>query len=181
MITEAVARRYAKGLLGAALEKGEALEPLTEQLTALAEAVDSHAGLEGLLLNPAVEPEKKVAVLNEIAAALGAGEMAQRFIEVLGTNERLDHLRLAVKVFNTMADDELGVVNAEITSPHPLEPGAVEDLKQKLAQAAGRAVRLDVKTDPDLLGGLTTRIGDVVYDGSLRHQLAQMRARITAN
>ncbi|NKB86925.1 MAG: ATP synthase F1 subunit delta [Acidobacteria bacterium] len=181
MINEAVARRYAKGLLGAALDRNEPLEPMVEKLTELAAAVESHSGLELLLLNPAVEPDKKVAVLNEIAATVGAGEMVQRFLTALGQNERLDHLRAAVKVFAAMADDELGVVNAEITSPQPLDEAAVTDLEQKLAQAAGRAVRLDMKTDPDMLGGLTTRIGDVVYDGSLRHQLAQMRARITAN
>ncbi len=181
MINEAIARRYAKGLLGAALEQGEPLEPLVERLSELAAAVDGHAGLELLLLNPAVEAEKKVAVVIEIADTLGASEMARRFLEVLGQNDRLDHLRQAVALFAAMADEHMGIVNAEITSPQPLDETAVEDLKEKLARASGRVVRLNVKTDPDLLGGLTTRIGDVVYDGSLRRQLEQMRERITAN
>lgn len=181
MINEAIARRYAKGLLGAALDQSEPLEPLVEHLGELAAAVDGHAGLELLLLNPAVEAEKKVAVVVEIADTLGAGEMAKRFLQVLGQNERLDHLRQAVALFATMADEHMGIVNAEITSPQPLDNTAVQNLKEKLARASGRVVRLNVKTDPDLLGGLTTRIGDVVYDGSLRHQLEQMRERITAN
>jgi len=181
MINEAIARRYAKGLLGAALEQGEPLEPLLEHLSELAAAVDGHAGLELLLLNPAVEAGKKVAVIVEIADTLGAGEMAKRFLQVMGQNERLDHLRQAVALFATMADEHMGIVNAEITSPRPLDEKAVQDLKENLARASGRVVRLNVKTDPDLLGGLTTRIGDVVYDGSLRHELEQMRERITAN
>jgi F-type H+-transporting ATPase subunit delta len=181
MINEAVSRRYAKGLLGAALDRGEALEPLVAQLADVAAAVSSHPALDALLLNPAIDADRKVDVLVEIANALGAGETATRFLQVLGQNERLDHLREAVNLFSALADEQMGVVNAEITSPQPLDEAAVANLKDKLAQAAGRAVRLDVKTDPDLLGGLTTRIGDVVYDGSLRHQLAQMRARITAN
>lgn len=181
MINETVARRYAKGLLGAALEKGEPLEPLVEHLGALAEAVDGHPGLESLLLNRGVDSEKKLAVLVEIADKLGAGEMAKRFLQVLAQNERCDHLSQTVAVFCTMADEHMGVVNAEITSPQPLDETAVQDLKEKLTRASGRVVRLNVKTDPDLLGGLTTRIGDVVYDGSLRHQLEQMRERITAN
>jgi F-type H+-transporting ATPase subunit delta len=181
MNKEAVARRYAKGLLGAALDKGEALEPLVDQLTALAAAVDEHNGLELLLINPAIDADKKLAVLVEIATVLGAGDTTTRFLQVMGQNERLDHLRHAVSLFSALADEHMGIVNAEITSPQPLDEAAVADLKEKLAQAAGCAVRLDVKTDPDLLGGLTTRIGDVVYDGSLRHQLEQMRERITAN
>jgi F-type H+-transporting ATPase subunit delta len=181
MIKEAVSRRYAKALLGAAIDRKEPLAALTEQVQALAAAVDEHNGLELLLLNPAVENGQKVAVMVEIAEHLGAGETAKRFLQVLGQNERLDHLRQIVALFAVMADQEMGIVNAQITSPHPLDASAVQDLTEKLAQAAGRAVRIDVRTDPDLLGGLTTRIGDVVYDGSLRHQLEQMRERITAN
>jgi len=181
MINEAIARRYAKGLLGAALDTNEPLEPLVEHLGELAAAVDGHDGLESLLLNPAIEGAQKVSVLVEIADTLGAGDMARRFLSVLGQNDRLDHLREVVALFAAMADEHMGVVNAEITSPRPLDATAVEDLKEKLARASGRVVRLNVKTDPELLGGLTTRIGDVVYDGSLRHQLEQMRERITAN
>ena len=181
MINEAVARRYAKALMGAAVDRNEELAPLADQVGALAEAVDGHNGLELLLLNPAVAGADKVAVMVEIADKLGAGDTVKRLLEVLGQNERLDHLRQVATLFTVMADEQMGIVNAVITSPHPLDASAVEDLTKKLAQAAGRAVRLDVRTDPDLLGGLTTRIGDVVYDGSLRHQLEQMRERITAN
>ncbi len=181
MINEAIARRYAKGLLGAALDKSEPLEPLVEHLGELAAAVDGHEGLTALLVDPSIEAEKKVAVLIEIADRLGAGETSRRFLQVLGQNDRLDQLCQTVALFSTMADEHMGIVNAEITSPQPLDETAVQDLKEKLARASGRVVRLNVKTDPDLLGGLTTRIGDVVYDGSLRHQLEQMRERITAN
>ncbi len=181
MTNEAIARRYAKGLLGAALDNGEPLEALVENLGELAAAVDGHSGLEQLLLNPAIEAEKKTAVLIEIAETLGVSATAKRFLQVLGQNERLDRLRQTVALFSAMADEHMGVVNAEITSPQPLDETAVQDLQEKLARASGRVVRLNVKTDPDLLGGLTTRIGDVVYDGSLRHQLEQMRERITAN
>ena len=181
MISAAVARRYAKGLLGVALEKGEELQPLAQQLNDLAAAVDSSGPLEQLLMNPAIESTRKTATLTEILEVLEAGAMLKRFVEVLGQNERLDHLREAAGEFTIMVDDQTGVINAEVTSPTPLDAVAIADLEDKLARASGRAVRLDVKTDPELLGGLTTRIGDVVYDGSLRYQLEQMRQRITAS
>jgi len=181
MISSAVARRYARGLLGAAVDRGEDIEALTAQLREIGATVSEHNGLELLVLNPAVDSDRKGAVLKDIADRLGAGEMAKRFIEVLAHNDRLDHLREAVDAFGTLADEHLGVVNAVITAPLPLDEAAVTTLKDKLAQATGRAVRIEVKTDPELLGGLTTRIGDVVYDGSLRHQLNQMREQIAAS
>lgn len=181
MISSAVARRYARGLLGAAVDRGEDAATLTDRLRELAAAVDEHNGLELLLLNPAVESERKAAVLKDIADLLGAPEMAKRFIDALAHNDRLDHLREAVDAFGLLADEHLGVVNAVITAPHPLDEAAIATLQDKLAQATGRAVRIEVKTDPELLGGLTTRIGDVVYDGSLRHQLNQMREQIAAS
>ncbi len=181
MINAAVARRYAKGLLGAAVEGGDDLETLTTQLRDLADLVDANDNLELLLLNPAVDSDDKVAVLVELSERLGSSETARRFLQVLGMNDRLDHLQEAVRVFGVLADEHLGVINAVITAPQALDAEAIEDLKVKLARATDRAVRIEVKTDPELLGGLTTRIGDVVYDGSLRHQLERMREQIAAS
>ena len=71
------------------------------------------------------------------------------------------------------------MVNAEITSPGPLSEQEKTDLRERLAQATSSQVRLNTKTDPELLGGLVTRIGDRIYDGSLRYQLDRMRGQMT--
>jgi F-type H+-transporting ATPase subunit delta len=181
MINAAVARRYAKGLLGAAVDGGDDLEALSTQLRDLADLVDANSIIELLLLNPAVDGGDKVAVLVELSDRLGSSATVGRFLQVMGANDRLDHLREAVRVFCALADEHLGVINAVITAPQALDAEAIEDLKVKLARATDRAVRIEVKTDPELLGGLTTRIGDVVYDGSLRHQLERMREQIAAS
>ncbi len=175
MVNAAVARRYAKALLGAVLETEGNPETVAGELEGLAAAIAQFNGLELLLLNPAVETEKKAAVLIDVAQQLGASEVTRRFVGVLAERERLEHLRAAAAEYRVLVDAHLGILNAEVTSPTALGEHAVADLRDKLVRATGRKVRLSTKTDPELLGGLVTRIGDLVYDGSLRYQLERMR------
>ncbi len=181
MINAAVARRYAKALLGAALDVNTAqdLDETAREMSTLAETVERFNGLELLLLNPAIDSRRKAAVLGEVAERLGAGELTRRFIDVLADHERIDHLVASAKSFTALVDDHHGVINAEITSPEPLSETELADLRDRLASTTGRTVRLQARTDPELFGGLRTRIGDIVYDGSLRHQLERMRERLT--
>lgn len=182
MISAAVARRYARGLMGAVLElgaEGQGLEDVARDLSALADTVARFNGLELVVLNPAIDSDRKAAVLSEVATELGAGEVTRRFLRVLAEHERLDHLGAVAELYAGLVDEHRGIINAAITSPAPLDDTALNDLEERLAQSTGRTVRLAASTDPSLLGGLTTKIGDVVYDGSLRHQLARLREQMT--
>ena len=181
MIRTAVARRYARGLLGAvhdAAQDGQGPAQVAEQLDALAGAMARFGALEHLVRNPAIDADKKAAVIGEVADKLEAGALVHRFIDVLADNERLEHLRDIALAFRTLVDEELGIINAEVTAPQELDDAAQEELRAQLAAATGRQVRLHTRIDPGVLGGLVTRIGDVLYDGSLRHQLARMRSRM---
>ncbi len=181
MINAAVARRYAKALLGAALDDNTDQGPdeASRELSALAETVERFNGLQLLLLNPAIDSGRKASVLGEVAERLGASELTRRFVDVLAEHERIDHLVECAKSFSALVDAHHGVINAEITSPEPLSETELADLRDRLASTTGRTVKLQARTDPELLGGLRTRIGDIVYDGSLRHQLERMREQLT--
>jgi F-type H+-transporting ATPase subunit delta len=181
MINAAVARRYAKALLGAALDDtiAQGVDEIAPELSALAATVQEFNGLELLVLNPAIDNTRKAAVLGEVAERLGAGALTRRFVDVLAAHERIDHLVACAESFAALVDAHQGVINAEITSPVPLGEAEIRDLRDRLASTTGRTVRLRAQTDPELLGGLRTRIGDNVYDGSLRFQLERMRERLT--
>ncbi len=181
MINRTVARRYAKGLLHAALDRGTAadLEALVVEINSLANAVRDHDGLRLLIVNPAIETAQKKAVLGDLADHAGAGALTKRFVEVLADKERLDQIEGIATVFSELVDQHRGVISAEVTTPTPLDSDVLAQLRDRLATATGSTVRMATRTDPELLGGLVTRIGDVLYDGSLRHQLAKVRARMT--
>ena len=181
MIRSAVARRYARGLEAAVRGADGAdanPESIAGQLEALSATVRGSSALSLLVRNPSIDGDKKSAVMVEIAERLGAGAMVSRFVAVLADNERLEHLHEVAVAYRDLVDIQLGIINAEVTTPQALDDAAVEDLRTQLAAATGRQVRLHTRIDPEVLGGLVTRIGDVLYDGSLRHQLARMRSRM---
>ena len=180
MVSRNVARRYAKGLLDAAVDAGEGTDEqqLSEQLSNLSRVVGSHDGLQLVLINPAIGWERKANIVAEIADRLHLQGLLRSFLRLLAEKERLDHLHLIAEVFSNMVDEHRGVVTAQVATPLELDSPQAAAVQQRLANALGREVRLKTKTEPELLGGLVTRIGDVVYDGSLRSHLARIRRRL---
>ena len=179
MTRSAVANRYAKGLLQAALaEPSIPLDTIAGDLERMAETIEQFSSLQLLVLNPAIDPTKTVAVLDEVGTKLQLADITRRFVALVAEKKRLAELPAMARAFRERVDAHEGIVNAEVTTPAPLAEADVESLRQKLAAATGRKVRLQTRVDPGLLGGLVTRIGDVLYDGSLRHQLAHLRNRM---
>ena len=182
MLSRNVARRYAKGLLDAAVDAGEDADEqqLSEQLSSLSLVVGSHDGLQLVLINPAIGWERKAGILAEIAERLRLHDLLRSFLRLLAEKERLDHLHLIAEVFSQLVDEHRGVVTAEVATPLELDSPQAAAVKQRLANALGCDVRLKTKTEPELLGGLVTRIGDVVYDGSLRSHLTRIRRQLSS-
>ncbi len=179
MLNHTVARRYAKGLLGAigAIAPGSESR-VKDQLTGLVATIEGHDGLRLLIRNPAVDEQDKKAILGKITETLELDEPARRFIDVLADKKRLDHLPLITEVYGELVDEHSGIVTAHITTAKPLNPGQIAELEASLRKATGAEVRISRNTDARLLGGVVTRIGDVVYDGSLQGHLARIRERL---
>lgn len=182
MVSRNIARRYAKGLLDAAIDASESADEqqLSEQLSGISEIVESHDGLLILLVNPAIGWEQKAAILADIAERLQLQPLLRSFLRLLAEKERLDHLHLIAEVFGEFVDEYRGVVTAEVTTPLNLESAQAAAVQQRLAAALGHEVRLKTTTNPELLGGLVTRIGDVIYDGSLSSHLERIRRRLSS-
>jgi len=180
MVSRNIARRYAKGLLDAAVDAGESADEqqMSEQVSSMSQVVESHEGLQFVLINPAIGGERKAGILAEIAERMRLHPLLRSFLRLLAEKERLDHLHLIAEVFNDLVDEHRGVVTAEVATPLELESPQAAAVQQRLATALGCDVRLKTRTEPELLGGLVTRIGDVVYDGSLRSHLSRIRRQL---
>lgn len=179
MLSHTVAHRYAKGLLDAVASVAPGHEQaVKEQLDALVEAVEGHDALQLLVVNPAISAQQKKAILSKISETLGVSDLVVRFVDVVADKERLDHLALMAEAYGKLLDEHLGIVSAEVTTSTPLNPGQTAELENSLRRATGAEVRIARRTDPELLGGVVTRIGDVVYDGSLRGHLERIRQRL---
>ncbi|HYH85973.1 MAG TPA: ATP synthase F1 subunit delta, partial [Pyrinomonadaceae bacterium] len=99
-------------------------------------------------------------------------------LQVLLQNHRLADLSEINRQFVQELDRRAGVVNAQVTTARPVSSEMQEALRARLAEVTGSKVRLEFGVDNDLIGGVVTRIGSTLYDGSVRGQLQQIRRKM---
>lgn len=177
MVPAAVAQRYAKALFALGEESNQ-LEGLVAELTRAAEAYDSSAELRGTLENPLVPHAAKSAILGDVAQRLSLGASAKNTLLLLSDRRRMRALPAIVRELRILSDKKRGVLRAQVTSAKPLTPAYLDRLKVQLEKMTGKKVEIDLTEDPELLAGVVARIGDRVYDGSLRSRLREMRAQL---
>jgi F-type H+-transporting ATPase subunit delta len=99
---------------------------------------------------------------------------------LLADRDRLELFPDLLAVFRERLMEHQRVVQAEVTTAVPLSPEREAELRQQLAAVTGRRVMMTTKVDPALIGGIVTKIGTVVYDGSIASQLTKMREQLVA-
>ena len=177
MSVQTVARRYASALADVALERGQARE-VQEELLAWEKLFQASPMLQEVFRNPTIAMDKKRAVLNKIIERVKPGTTTVNFLKVLLQNQRLTELGEINRKFAEILDVRAGMVAARVTTARSVPESAQQSLHAKLLSLTGKKVRIDFTTDPDLIGGLVTRIGSTVYDGSVRNHLRQIREKM---
>jgi F-type H+-transporting ATPase subunit delta len=176
----ALATRYAKALVDVVTEPGSGVEParvLTE-LRSIEDLIGGSPTLRVALLSPAVSPSRKRAVMARLLAPMGVHEKVRNFVWVVIDHRRLAELGMMIQGFETLLDERLGFVRADVASAHELTADQRAALEAQVARLAGKKARLKYTTDPALIAGTVARVGSTVYDGSVRGQLEQLRMRL---
>jgi F-type H+-transporting ATPase subunit delta len=174
-----VAKVYAEALLNAAQKQGRAQETL-EELESLIQDIFRTAGqFEAFLASGAIGRNRKAEVLQKAFANRGS-EIFVNFLLVLSNHERLDLLRPIARAYKELYDRRAGRMRVEVRSAVPLPEDQRNRLQQELRETFHREPMLESKIDPDLLGGLVVRVGDWLYDASIRTQLETIRNQIIA-
>lgn len=169
--------QYATALADIALEQG-AVDPTRRHLRDFLAAYDESAELRNFLISPAIPREAKHGAIEKIVARLGASRIIRNFLFVMSDNQRVHLLPEIVDTFEHVLEDRLGVAEAQVTSPVELTEGQKASLVQTLERLSGKKILARYSLDPALLGGAIVRIGDMIYDGSVRNRLNQLRARL---
>jgi F-type H+-transporting ATPase subunit delta len=177
MIMGSIARRYAKALFGLAVEQGQ-VEPWSESLQALKHAIEGSPDLRDVLSNPVYSREQRRAIVSQLGEALKLAADPTALLHLLADRNRLSYLSAIVDTFRDLADAHLGRVRAKVTSAVPLEPATAQAIADRLAQAAKAKVILDRAVDPALIGGVVAQVGSLVFDGSVRTQLQDLRRNL---
>jgi len=177
MSVQQVARRYATALADVVLQHGEARE-VHDELIVWEEMLQANANLREVFANPTIPLDKKRLVLNRLVEMARPRSTTINFLKVLLQNQRLTDLNEINKRFAQILDERAGMVAATVTTARGVTQDAQHRLHQKLVALTGRNVRIDFAIDPEIIGGLMTRIGSTVYDGSVRSQLQQIKEKM---
>jgi F-type H+-transporting ATPase subunit delta len=174
MSVSIVARRYAQALLELGAEQG-ALDKIVEDVSTLANAWEESADLRNVVENPLVPHPMKKAVVSDLAERIGVHPTTRNALLLLVDRRRTKTLPYLALTLRELADARKGVVRAEVTTAAPLSDAYYVRLQAQLEKMIGKRVVVDRRTDPSLIGGVVTRVGDRFFDGSLRARLQSLR------
>ena len=169
-----VARRYAKALLLIAKEDGNA-ETYREELDGFAGLIASEKALESVLCNPLYDSVARKKILRAVIEKLKLSSVMRSFFLLLFDKGRIGFINNINDFYQILADELKGAVRASLVSATKLAEEAVGKIRATLSKMTGRNIILDVQHDPNLIGGVVSKIGDLVLDGSIRTQLLNMR------
>jgi F-type H+-transporting ATPase subunit delta len=174
MSVASLARRYARAILELATEAG-AVDETGKQLSDFAALWIGSDELRAVFHNPEVAPEQRKAVLAEIAQQVGISPLTRNSVLYIADRGRIAALPLIARAYKDLSEDSSGIVRAEVTSAAPLSDAYYAQLQRTLEHVTGHKVSLERKTDPSLIAGVVTRVGDKVYDGSIKTRLEDLQ------
>lgn len=173
-----VAERYAQALAQTVRETDQ-LALVRDEVVAVARLFTESAELQATLKSPIVDAAAKQAVMNEIAARLQVSQLVKRFLTVVGEYGRFSLLPAIAKAVARAYDERAGIREVELRVAAPLDADMSRRLEAALVRATGGKVRVRELVDPSLIGGVVAKVGTLVYDGSLRTKLEEMRLRLS--
>ena len=174
MVNVSVARRYARALLEASAP-GDVVG-IADQLSALAGLVASNASLADVIRNPAYSRAQRHGVVDGLIQLIKPESTTlPNFLRLLVDRHRLGMLPDIARLFRDMADEKAGRVRGTVVSAVPLDPQSIRQLESTLSRVVQKQVVLDTRVDREVLGGVSTQVGSVVFDGTLRTQLDDLK------
>ena len=171
-----IARNYAETLFDLARRDG-ATEAWGELMDTTAAAMGTDK-VEAVLMSPRVTTEQKVRIVSDALA--GAPRPFVQFLAAVLRRGRQVLLPTIADEYRAMLDQSLGRVRAGITMARPVDEARKAEIVAKLSAALGKEVIAGFAVDPAILGGTVVRIGDQVYDGSVRKRLGRLRRQLIA-
>ena len=174
-----IARRYAKAFVELSTTAGQ-VEADGAKLQSFVALWGSHDGIREVLRSPIVSLEEKHAVLAKVSEALGIQGLVRNFLRVLLENGRLQEIPEIGQAVARLRDEAAGRLRATVSSAAPMSDDELQRIQRALEKLTSRSVTVEAEVDESLIGGVVTRIGNTVLDGSVRTQLAKMHERLLA-
>lgn len=177
LIQQSIARRYARALFESV---GSDYERAGRELAVVAGAFEESPDAVALFTSPQIESSVRSATIEQIIAAGNLHPMVANTLRLLNDRDRLAEVPMLARMFGELVDEKVGRVRATLTSAEPLPESVVRRIEAALGEATNKQVAVTTELDRSILGGVVARVGNVVYDGSLRTQLESLRRELTS-
>lgn len=173
-----IAKRYAKALIEVA-EELKKLDRVTQDVQLIDSMIRSSRDLQLFLKSPIIREDKKREIIQEIFADSRVDPIILKFILLLVEKKREDLLHDIVKMYQELYDEKVGVVSAEIVTALELNSNEKRNVEKKILELTGaKKVKAIYKVDPSIIGGIMIKIGDTVYDASIKRKIQLLREQL---
>jgi len=169
-----IAKRYARAFFDIAAEENR-YEEYYGELLKFSSIVEENADLKEFLSNPVVNNDDKKDVVKTILEKVSLSGIAANFLSLLADKQRIGILPDVVRCYREFMDEALKKVRVHVKTAFTLSPELSEGLMKGLEKMTGKQVEMTVEEDPSLLGGVVVKVGDTLYDGSIKSQLNNIR------
>jgi F-type H+-transporting ATPase subunit delta len=177
MSATTIARRYAEAMADVAIAHN-VVDQIDSELRTFAEMLRQSRELADVFASPVLPHQDKGNVLEAIIARARPGDYTANLLRTMLTHHRLPLISEVYEQYRRIINERRGVVIAEVTTAQPLTPQEQAQLSQRLQAITGKHIEFQFKTEAALIGGVVTRIGSVVYDGSVRTQLQEIHQQL---
>ena len=177
MSTETIARRYSVALADAVIQSGET-DTVKKELAAWSDLLRDNADLQTVFGTPAITHANKEKVLDGLLAKVRPSKTTSNFLRILLQNGRLTEISDINDRFAAVLEERSGVISAQITSARELPENERAEFEKNLERITGKKVNIAFAIDKDIIGGVVTRIGSTVFDGSVRTKLDNLKEQL---
>ena len=172
-----IARRYAKALVNLA-ENEKVLDNTGKHLNSITEVYKENLELRQVLSDTKVSSGIKLEILKDVLSEIKVSKLVGTFSRYLLAKRRIDFLPDIERAFNLLLQEKLGRIEANVTTASELPKDTVKKLVDAISSYSGKEIEVNVTIDPSIIGGIVTRIGSTVIDGSIQTYLNQIRQSI---
>jgi len=172
-----IARVYARSLFEVAQEHG-VLDEIREQLAQFADELEGNHELQVFFFSPYFSSREKIDGIER--AIDGADERFLRFLGLLAERHRMPVIFRVRRAFESLWAEENKLISVSVTSAVELDERTLEGIGKQIEEQTGRHVELTSQVDPDVLGGLVLRVGNMILDASVRNRLNRLRKQVAS-
>ncbi|MFH1624839.1 MAG: ATP synthase F1 subunit delta [Pseudomonadota bacterium] len=177
MISSSITRRYAEALIGIGVEEDSCAQ-FESELTEINTVLKENTALRNILYSSVYPVVSRKGILREVTSQLGTSQTIENFLNLLIDKNRTELLPSISLRYGEMLDQLLGRIRAKVIVAKSISPELISNLKGAFEKLTAKEVVFEIEEDPAIIGGIITKLGNVIFDGSIRTHLEKIKRSI---